>query len=144
MISSFAEASGEFEITEVFRHAGSDGQSCVGRIYTQNVLGDINEGPCRSTGQPAVLCLAMEFGVPAGYHLGVYIRFGAVNLADVLHISGTGFLVNFKGTLTASDNGLSDGYPGIVVTEDTGVFLVSWRIGGNFTEFKVISGVGGL
>ena len=110
----------------------------MGRIYTQDVLGDIYESPCRGTGQPAVFRLAVEFCILTGYHLGVYIRLGTMDLADILDVCGTGLAVDFEGSVTSAQNGLCDGYPGIVVAEDTGILLVSGGIRGYFTKFEVI------
>ena len=107
-------------------------------IYTQYVLGDIYESPCSSTGQPAVLCLAVEFCILTGYHLGIYIRLGTMDLADILNVCGTGLTVDFEGSVTSAQNSFCDGYPGIVVAEDTGILLISGGIRGYFTKFEVI------
>ena len=111
----------------------------MSRIYTKNILGDIYKCPCRSTCQPAVLSLTMIFRITTGYHLGIYIRLCSVNLTDIFYISRTGLLIYFKGSVTTSDDSLSDGDPWIVVAEDTGIFLISGWIGGDFTKFEVIS-----
>ena len=110
----------------------------MGRIYTQDVLGDIYESPCRGTGQPAVFRFAVEFCILTGYHLGVYIRLGTMNFADILDVCGTGLAVDLESSVTSAQNCLCDGHPGIVVTEDTGILLVSGGIRGYFTKFEVI------
>ena len=84
----------------------------MGRIYTQDVLGDIYESPCRGTGQPAVFRFAVEFCILTGYHLGVYIRLGTMDLADILNVCGTGLTVDFEGSVTSAQNSFCDGYPG--------------------------------
>ena len=110
----------------------------MGRIYTQDVLGDIYESPCRGTGQPAVFRFAVEFCILSVYHLGVYIRLGTMDLADILNVCGTGLTVDFEGSVTSAQNSFCDGYPGIVVAEDTGILLVSGGIRGYFTKLEVI------
>ncbi len=98
----------------------------------------LTKGPCSSTGQPAVLCLAEGGGILTGHHLAVYIRLGAVDLADVLNIGRAGLAVDLKArsprprTVSAMDD------PGIVVAEDTGVLLVSRWIAGDLTKIQVI------
>ena len=110
----------------------------MGRIYTQDVLGDIYESPCCGTGQPAVFRFAVEFCILTGYHLGVYIRLGTMDLTDILDICGTGLAVDLESSVTSAQNCLCNGYPGIVVAEDTGILLVSGGIRGYFTKFEVI------
>ena len=51
-----------------------------------------------------------------------------MDLADILDVCGTGLTVDFEGSVTSAQNGLCDGYPGIVVAEDTGILLLSPRI----------------
>ena len=68
----------------------------------------------------------------------------AVDLADVFDASRAGLTVDFKSTVATANDGLCNRNPWIVVAEDTGIFLVSRRIRGNFTEVQVIFGVGRL
>ena len=76
MISSFPEFSCELKITETGGYAWINAQSRMRGVYAQNILGNIDESPCGGTGQPAVFGFAVEFGIRAGYHLGVYIKRG--------------------------------------------------------------------
>lgn len=125
VIDTFPELSGDLEIPEARRNTGVNGKPRVGGGYAQNVLGHVDEGPgCRAR-EPAVFCLAVEFCVSSCHHLGVDIGLGAVNLADILNVGGTSLLVDLKGSVASSDDSFSDGDPGIVVTEDTCVLLVS-------------------
>lgn len=73
---------------------------------------------------------------PYRLHLGVYIRLGTMDLADILNVCGTGLTVDFKGSVTSAQNSFCDGYPGIVVAEDTGILLVSGDED-RFTKFEV-------
>ncbi len=68
-VYGITELTGKVEITKILRHARIDGQAFILWLDAQNILGDIHKGPCRGAGQPAVLGLAVEFGIPAGYHL---------------------------------------------------------------------------
>ena len=123
VIGALTELTGDGEITEALRNTRIYGQSLMSGIYTQDVLGDIYESPCRGTGQPAVFRFAVEFRILTGYHLGVYIRLGTMDLADILDVCGTGLTVDFEGSVTSAQNCLCDGHPGIVVAEDTGFSL---------------------
>ena len=66
-------------------------------------------------------------------HLGVYIWFGAMDLADILDVSRAGSRVYLPCAVSTSDYRLSDRDPWIVVAEDTGIFLVAARVGGDLT-----------
>ena len=108
------------------------------RVYTQDILGDINECPCSGTGQPTVLGFTVEFCISSGNHLCIYVRFCSVNFTDFLCVSGTCLLIYFKCSVTASDYCLGNGNPRIVVAEDTCIFLVSGWIRADFTKLKMI------
>ena len=69
VVHCIAETAGQLEVAEIFRDTRIDGQSFVGRLYAQNSLGQIAEGPCSGSGQPAVLGLSVELGISTGYHL---------------------------------------------------------------------------
>ena len=138
VIDALTELTGDGEITEALGNTRIYGQALMSGIYTQYILGDIYESPCSSTGQPAVLCLAVEFCILTGYHLGIYIRLGTMDLTDILNVCGTGLAVDLESSVTSAQNGLCDGYPGIVVAEDTGILLISGGIRGYFTKFEVI------
>ena len=144
VINTFPICAGQLEIAEIVGDAGIDAQAVEGGIYAQDVLGDIREGPGRGAGQPAVLAFAEVGGVGTCDHLGIDVRLGPVDLTELFHTGRAGLPVNFKGSVAASHDGFRDGDPGIVVAEDTCIFFVSRRIGGNFTQFHVISGISGL
>ena len=97
----------------------------MGRIYTQDVLGDILRKSMPRYRSASCFRFAVEFCILTGYHLGVYIRLGTMDLADILNVCGTGLTVDFEGSVTSAQNSFCDGYPGIVVAEDTGILLVS-------------------
>ena len=86
VVGAFAELSGDLEITEVGRNTRINRKSFVCRIYTEDILRDIYECPSSSTGEPAVLALAVELGIASGYHLAVYVRLGLVDLRKLLCI----------------------------------------------------------
>jgi len=86
VVGAFAELSGDLEITEVGRNTRINRKSFVCRIYTEDILRDIYECPSSSTGEPAVLTLAVELGIASGYHLAVYVRLGLVDLRKLLCI----------------------------------------------------------
>ena len=125
MICAFAELSCDLEIAEVCGYARINGESFVGRIYAQDVLGDIYEGPSCGTGKPAVLALTVELSVTSCYHLAVDVRLSLVNLGDFFGVSRAGLLVDLESSVSTSHNGLCDRYPRVIVAEDSGVLLVS-------------------
>ncbi len=143
-ISGTAELSGNSEALHVVGDTGINHETCIISTYTENVLGNIEECPGSGTCKPAVLCLAVILSVAACDHLRIYIRLGAMDIADFLKICGADLGVDLECSVAASDNGLCDGDPGVVVTEDTCIFLISGRIGGNLTEVEVIGLIGGL
>ena len=67
-----------------------------------------------------------------------------MNLTDIFDIGRAGLAVYFKSTVSASNDSFRDGNPWIVMAENTGNFLISWRIGGNFTKIQIIMGIGRL
>ncbi len=133
-----AETTGDSEALHLCGDAGINHQTGVVSADTENVLGDVEEGPGCSTGQPGVLCLAVVLCIAAGYHLRVDIGLGAVNLADLLNVCRADLAVNLECSVAAADNGLSNGNPGVVVAEDTSILLVSRRIGRDFAEVQMI------
>ena len=91
-----------------------------------------------------VLCLTEVSSVFSGDHLGVYVRLSTMDFTDVLDISRADLTVQVKGAVAVTYHRFGDGNPWVVVTEDTGIFFVSRRIGGNFTKIQVIFGVSRL
>ena len=67
-----------------------------------------------------------------------------MDFANVFNIRRAGLFINFKSTVSSSDNSFGNGNPWIVMAEDSGIFFVSWRVGRNFTKVQVISGVSRL
>ena len=67
-----------------------------------------------------------------------------MDFTDVLDISRADLTVQVKGAVAVTYHRFGDGNPWVVVTEDTGIFFVSRRIGGNFTKIQVIFGVSRL
>lgn len=123
---------------------GVNAQPCEARLDPQNILGNIHEGPGSGSCEPAVFCFPVRGGIPAGDHLGIAVRLGSVDFADILQESRTGFPVYFKGSFPSADNRLRDGNPGIVMAENACIFLVSRRVGGDFPKLQVITGEGWL
>ena len=108
LVLGTAEGAVKGEVAEVFRDTRINAETGEFRLYAEDCLRNVDKRPCGGTGQPAVLCLAEEFCVSSGYHLGVNVRLGAVNLTDVLDISRAGLAIDFKSAVAASDDGLRD------------------------------------
>ena len=49
-------------------------------IYTEDVLRNVYKCPCRGTGEPAVLALAVDLRIASRNPLAVNVRLGLVNL----------------------------------------------------------------
>ncbi len=139
-----AELSGNGKALHIVGDTGVNHKTCIVSTDAENVLRNIEEGPGSSTGEPAILSLAVILSVTTCDHLRIYIRLGAVNITDVLKVSGADLGVDLECSVAATDNGLSNGDPGVVVAEDTCIFLISGRIGGNLTEVEVIGLIGRL
>lgn len=108
VVAGAAEGTCKTKVAEALRDARIDTETIVLRLYAQDRLRDIHEGPCSGSGQPAVFCLSEEFGIRTGYHLRVDIRLGSVDLADVLNVGRAGLFIDIKGAGAMSDNGLCD------------------------------------
>ena len=67
-----------------------------------------------------------------------------MDFTDILDVSRADLTVQVKGAVAVTYHRFGDGNPWVVVTEDTGIFFVSRRIGGNLTKIQVISGVSRL
>ena len=52
VINAFSVCAGQLKISEIIGDAGIYAQAAQGGIYAQNILGNIREGPCRSTCLP--------------------------------------------------------------------------------------------
>ena len=115
---------GNGEAFHIRGDAGIYGQSVQGRIDAQDVLGNIDKGPGCRTGEPAVLRFAEVSGILSGYHLRVNIRLCPVDLTDVFNVGRAGLFIYFESTVSVADDSLADRDPRIVVTENTGIFLV--------------------
>lgn len=60
VVNRSAEPSGDGEITEVPGNTGVNAQPCEARLDTQNILGNIHEGPGSGSCEPAVLCFPVR------------------------------------------------------------------------------------
>ena len=97
LVLGAAEGAVKCKVTEVFRDTRINAQDLVNSGCTPRIAWEtLTERPCGGTGQPAVLCLTEEFCVGSGYHLGVDIRLGAVDLADVFDVSRAGLTGRFQ------------------------------------------------
>ena len=65
-------------------------------------------------------------------------------VTDIFQISGTGFTIYLKCAIASANDGFCDGNPGIIVAEDSGIFLVPGRVGADLSKLQVISGIGRL
>ena len=119
-------------------NAGIDLQAPEGGTDAQNILRHIYKSPGCRTGKPAVFGFSMFRSVFSCDHLRVNIRFRTVDLTDILNIGGTGPAVDLECPVSPADPCLSNGYPGIVVTENAGVFFVSRGIGRNLSQIYII------
>ena len=59
-------------------------------------------------------------------------------LRDVFDICRACLFVDVEGPVTVSADCFRDGHPGVVVAEDTAVFFVSGRIGGDLAQIQVV------
>ena len=64
VVAGAAEGTCKTEVAEALRDARIDTEAIVLRLYAQDRLRDIHEGPCGGSGQPAVLCLTEVFWHP--------------------------------------------------------------------------------
>ena len=67
-----------------------------------------------------------------------------MNFTDVLNIGRAGLFVNLKSSVSTSDHSLCDGNPWVIVAEDTCIFFISRRVGGNFSKIQIILGISRL
>ena len=66
VVGCASEFTCDLEIAEAVRYAGINLKTLVGRIYAEDVLADVAEGPCSGSGEPAVLAFAgMYASLPA-------------------------------------------------------------------------------
>ena len=61
-----------------------------------------------------------------------------MDLTDIFNIRRADLTVYIKRAVSMTNACLSDRDPRIVVAEDTSIFLISRRIRGNLTKFKMI------
>ena len=88
--------------------------------------------------------LSKTGGILACDHLAVYIGFCPVDVADVLGEGGTGPPVDLERPVSVAQFCLGADDPGVVVAENTGVFLVSGRIGADLAQIQVVFRIGRL
>lgn len=65
-----------------FRNTGVNDKSLVIGLDSQYGLRDIHKGSSGCSSKPAIFGFPVFDGIPSGYHLGVYVRLCAVELAD--------------------------------------------------------------
>ena len=119
-------------------------KSLIIRHYSKDILRYRDKVPCGSTGQPAVFGFTETSRVLAGYHLGIDIRLGAVDFGDILIVGGGNLGIIFKRLVAVTHEGFGADYPGVVVAEDSRVFLVAAGVGRNLAVFNIIAAVGGI
>ena len=136
MIGCAPVAAGNGEAAQCVWDTGVYLQAVQRGLDAKDILAHIEEGPCGSAGQPAVLCFAKGGGILTGHHLAVNIGFGAVDLGNILDVGRACLAVHLKGPVAMPQNGFGTADPRIVVAEDTGVLLVSRRIAGNFARLS--------
>lgn len=98
----------------------------------QNELGDSGEVPGGCAGLPRVFGFAVRWSVSASFQLGTDMRFAAVRLAVLFADGWTNSGVIIKSAVPSAKLGFGYHYPGVVVTKNTGVFLISRWICGYF------------
>ena len=61
-----------------------------------------------------------------------------MDIADLLQIGRADLSVDFKGPVSMAKESFCAAYPWVVVAENACVLLISWRIGGYFSQIQVI------
>ncbi|MPN51009.1 hypothetical protein SDC9_198650 [bioreactor metagenome] len=110
-----------------------DGETFQRRADAEDVLADVHKRPRGGAGEPTVLPFAKGRRVATGDHLAIDIRFRAARIADLLHISRAGSRIHFKRAVAVTKHGFGAADPRVVVAENARVFLISRRIGADFT-----------
>ena len=111
MVLCAAELAVHCVITELRRHTRIDLQAFIVRLDSQDILGDVDEGPGSSSGEPAVLALSEELRVFSGDHLAVDVGLGAVHFGDVFNVCRAGLSVDLECPVAVSADRLRDGHP---------------------------------
>lgn len=124
------------------RQTGFDDEAVEGGADSDNPLGKGYKVPCGSAGEPGVFCFSMAAAPLSGYHLGIDIGFHPVQFRDFFPVGGSYFFPVCKGLIRPADPNLANHDPGIIVAENTAIFLVSRRIGRNLSQFQVIFLIG--
>ena len=133
--------SGNREAIPFVRDRRVDLQTIPIRDNTQNVLGNSDKVPCCCTSQPAVLCFAVAFRILAGNHLCIDIRLGAVEVRIFFFaVCRRNLAVVLKCLIAVANKCFCTDNPCIVVAEDTGIFFITARIGGDFAVLDVVFG----
>ena len=83
----------------------------------------------------------MADSVFACNHLRVDVGLKTVDIRDFFAERGGDLFVVLPGVLRPSHHGFRDGYPRVVVAEDSSVFLVAGRVAGNLTQLDPVLGV---
>ena len=103
-----------------------DKQSVKIGPYAQDVLRNGIKVPGCGSGEPAVFGLPRFMGILSSNHLGVDIGLGLVQLTDLFQVGRTDLPEIVPGCFPIPCQGFGDHDPGIVVTEDPCILLVSF------------------
>ena len=107
-----------------------DVQTLVIWLDAEDELADRIPHPCCCTGEPGVLSFARFGCILTGYHLAVYVRFYLVqSLILLFYIAWQNLGIMVPGIVATTGYGFTDDNPRIVVAEDAGILLVTFRIG---------------
>ena len=127
LVGGSAELAGNL----VFLHIGADTginlKTVVGRLDSQDELGDGVPVPGGCAGEPGVFALAGTECILTRYHLGVDVGFNLVQ-GLVLDVGRADFAPVFHGSLAVTADGFTNDDPRIVVTEYAGILLVTCGI----------------
>ena len=107
-----------------------DVQTLVIWLDAEDELADRIPHPCCCTGEPGVLSFARFGCILTGYHLAVYVRFYLVqSLILLFYIAWQNLGIMVPGIVATTGYCFTDDNPRIVVAEDAGILLLTFRIG---------------
>ena len=138
VVNRISICAADCEAVPLCRDARTYAESVEIRIDAEDILRCIHKCPGSRSCQPAVLALSEVSCVTACNHLAVSVRLCTMDVHLVLEEGRCDLLVQIVCAIAVSHLCLGDGNPRIVVAEDTCIFLVSRRIGGNLTEVEMI------
>ena len=138
------EHAGDLETLPFSRNARIDAQAVVIGADAKNPLRDGEISPGGRAGESGIFRFAVGGRVFARDHLRENVGLAAMQIADAFAGGGIDAGVIIEGAVAIAGHRFSDDDPGVVVTENTGVFLVAGRVGGNLAHFNVIFGEDGI